>query len=130
MTQTTEPEATISTQREGSPPVVRQPVTRWLGVALAILAVALVVEGVTVAQLQSRIAQLEAEASVPGPAGPAGPEGQTGPEGPQGEPGPPGEPGPQGPPGPPGATTYIGDGRTSCYTRPQPVGEGTYTVCE
>ena len=54
---------------------------------VAATGVVVVVEPTT-SEILSRIAQLEATDSVPGPQGPAGPQGLPGPQGPPGEPGP------------------------------------------
>lgn len=52
-----------------------------------LLVAAVITEGVTISQLNTRLVSVEDTASIPGPEGPAGPTGPQGPSGPIGLPG-------------------------------------------
>jgi hypothetical protein len=66
------------------------------GVAAAAVTTVVVVQAVTITQLEQRLVQVERRAAVPGPAGPPGPPGPAGPPGQDGANGQDGEPGPPG----------------------------------
>lgn len=82
------------------------------GVVGAALTAGVVVQAVTITQLEERIVKVEREAAVPGPPGPAGPPGPVGPRGRPGRDGVDGQDGVNGIDGRPGLDASLTSGCT------------------